>query len=274
MNGRDLHSESETVPRVSVLMPMRDAEPWIADAGGVDPPARTRPTLNSSLLTTAVATRVLRSYVGMREATLAYAYWPPKQTDRGLVPALNRGLVAARAPLLARMDADDISDPRRLGLQADALDADPRLFAVSCLVTGFPDEELGDGMRRYLRWQNSLSEPSQIARDRFVEKSRRPSIADGCVPMFCVLAYGDGGRAAGPRTGIYCFRAFEEGLGVGRVSQQLLRWRMHAGQATRKPRVLQRRRGSLRQRAALPGTDAAWAQRFASRVDDGRRAGR
>ena len=32
----------------------------------------------------------------------------------GLVPALNRGLEAARAPIVARMDADDVAHPERL----------------------------------------------------------------------------------------------------------------------------------------------------------------
>jgi glycosyltransferase involved in cell wall biosynthesis len=34
--------------------------------------------------------------------------------ERGLVPALNAGLAACKAPLVARMDGDDICHPRRL----------------------------------------------------------------------------------------------------------------------------------------------------------------
>ncbi len=41
----------------------------------------------------------------------------------GLVSALNAGLEACRAPLVARMDGDDVCHPRRLALQSDYLHA-------------------------------------------------------------------------------------------------------------------------------------------------------
>ncbi len=47
------------------------------------------------------------------------------QGPRGLVAALNRGLHAASAPLVARMDADDLSAPERLARQAAVLAAAP-----------------------------------------------------------------------------------------------------------------------------------------------------
>lgn len=61
-----------------------------------------------------------------------------KQTDRrlivltndhnqGLSFSLNRGLQAASGDYLARMDADDLSDPRRLALQVNFLDSNPTI---------------------------------------------------------------------------------------------------------------------------------------------------
>ncbi len=47
------------------------------------------------------------------------------QEHGGIVSALNRGLAEARGELIARMDADDIAVPRRLGLQARFMDANP-----------------------------------------------------------------------------------------------------------------------------------------------------
>ena len=44
------------------------------------------------------------------------------QAGLGLVAALNRGIAAGRAPLIARMDADDVMRPRRLAQQCDVLD--------------------------------------------------------------------------------------------------------------------------------------------------------
>ena len=54
------------------------------------------------------------------------------QPNRGLVATLNKGLSLARHDLVARMDADDVSHPRRLELQVDFLTADPGVVAVGC----------------------------------------------------------------------------------------------------------------------------------------------
>lgn len=49
---------------------------------------------------------------------------------RGLVGALNAGLAAARAPLVARMDADDLSRPDRFALQVAFLRDNPDVGVV------------------------------------------------------------------------------------------------------------------------------------------------
>lgn len=53
-----------------------------------------------------------------------------RQDALGLVPALNRGLAEARAPFVARMDADDIADPDRLQRQLAVLQAAPSVALV------------------------------------------------------------------------------------------------------------------------------------------------
>lgn len=62
----------------------------------------------------------------------------------GLTAALNVGLREARGELIARQDADDISDPRRLELQLDFLSGHP-----SCAVVG-AQARLIDGNGRSL----------------------------------------------------------------------------------------------------------------------------
>jgi glycosyltransferase involved in cell wall biosynthesis len=54
------------------------------------------------------------------------------QPNRGLVATLNRGLAQARHDLVARMDADDVSEPRRLELQVRHLLDHPEVAAVGC----------------------------------------------------------------------------------------------------------------------------------------------
>lgn len=50
--------------------------------------------------------------------------------NRGVAVALNTGLALARAPFVARMDADDVAAPDRLRRQVEHLEAIPSLLAV------------------------------------------------------------------------------------------------------------------------------------------------
>ncbi len=54
--------------------------------------------------------------------------------NRGHAAALNTGIAAARADIIARMDSDDISAPDRIGLQYAALSQDPDLGIVGSVV--------------------------------------------------------------------------------------------------------------------------------------------
>ncbi len=59
------------------------------------------------------------------------------QANMGLVPTLNRGLALASAPLIARMDADDVAMPERLGLQVAIFEKEPDLVCVGgfhCII--------------------------------------------------------------------------------------------------------------------------------------------
>ena len=60
-----------------------------------------------------------------------------RQQGMGLAAALNAGLAQARGEYLARMDADDLSLPRRFSAQLAYLDAHPAVAAVGCSVRTF-----------------------------------------------------------------------------------------------------------------------------------------
>src|SRR5262249_33147245 len=78
---------------------------------------------------------------GSRDATGAVARAAAAGDDRvrvvrvphgGIVPALAAGLAHCRAPVVARMDADDVMRRDRLAAELALLDAAPGLAAVGC----------------------------------------------------------------------------------------------------------------------------------------------
>lgn len=66
---------------------------------------------------------ILRSFADERLVVL-------EQVNQGLPKALNRGVRHARAPLIARMDADDVAMPHRLRLQMEFLESNSDHVAV------------------------------------------------------------------------------------------------------------------------------------------------
>ncbi len=91
------------------------------------------------------------------------------RSHQGLVRTLNAGLSHCRAPLVARMDADDIMHSQRLAAQCALLEHDRGLAAAGTHVRLFPRSILLDGLRAYEAWLNSLATPDDVARDALVE---------------------------------------------------------------------------------------------------------
>jgi glycosyltransferase involved in cell wall biosynthesis len=149
----------------------------------------------------------------------------------GLVAALNSGLEECRAPLLARLDGDDICHPRRLELQAAYLEAHPDTGLVACNFRHFPRTGLKQGMIDYESWQNGLTGHSSIIRDLFVESPFvHPSIMTRRTIMEDAGGYHDNGWAEDYDLWL---RMAAAGVHFARLPQTLLFWRDHPERATR-----------------------------------------
>ncbi len=153
-------------PLVSVLLPVRDPGPYLEGCiASLD-----RQTL-SDFEVVAVDDG---STDGSAGALDEWAARDPRvrvvhREQEGLVATLNAGLELCGAPFVARMDADDVSHPRRFELQVAEMEELPWVGVVSCLVRHFPWHGVGEGYRAYEEWLNSLSTPEAIGRERFVE---------------------------------------------------------------------------------------------------------
>ncbi len=151
-------------------------------------------------------------------------------TARGLVPALNDGLARAEAPLLARLDADDLMAPDRLARQAAFLAAHPGVDVVSSRVEFFGERAVSANLRAYESWLNSLRTPAEIERDLFVESPLpHPSVLARTAALRRVGGY----RDAGPEDYDLWLRMWRAGSRFAKVDAVLTRLRDHDRRLTR-----------------------------------------
>jgi len=216
------------VPRVSVLMPCRDAAAW----------------LNEAIASLEAQTFADYEVVAVDDASTdetpsllhAWARRDPRVRvfsgpGRGVAAALAAGLAHARGEIVARMDADDIAEPTRLDAQLALLDADPTLAACGTRVRYFPDEAVRDGARRYERWVNDLVEPDAIDRDIFVEcPIPHPTLF---IRRKALLDVGGYREVDGPEDYDLVLRLWAAGHRMAKVPEVLLHWREGAGRTSR-----------------------------------------
>jgi glycosyltransferase involved in cell wall biosynthesis len=215
------------IPRVSVLMPVRDA----ADSLGA--------CLRSLQRQSFPDWECVLVDDGSRDASLALARAAGEQEPRirvcaagrqGIVPALNRGIGLCRGPLVLRMDADDLMHRERLAAQWAALAAEPGLAAVGCHVRLFPRRNLRRGSRDYEGWLNQLRGPDDVERDALIEC---PLAHPGLAIRRDVLR--DYGYREVPWAEDYdlLLRLLRDGRPLGVVPRRLLLWRQGAERLSR-----------------------------------------
>jgi glycosyltransferase involved in cell wall biosynthesis len=217
-----------TPPTVSVLLPVRDARPWLETG------------LASLARQTLADFEVIAVDDGSGDGSGAlldrWASRDPRftvihQPADGLVAALNRGLERCRAPLVARMDADDVSHPRRLELQAARFSPLSEAGVVSCLVRHFPSRRVFKGFRLYEDWLNSLRTHSEMARARFIESPvAHPSVMIRREVLTDIGGWRDRGWAEDYDLWLRCFRA---GVVFAKIGRPLFFWREHDTRLTR-----------------------------------------
>lgn len=130
-------------PRVSVIMPVLDAERHLAEA--VES-VRAQTFDGWELL-------IVDDGSGDGSPAIAAGYaaldprrirtLPPDPERRGAAAARNRGIAAARAPLVALLDADDLYRPGKLAADLAAFDADPGAVWVVRATRWFHEDRPG-----------------------------------------------------------------------------------------------------------------------------------
>lgn len=167
---------------VSVLMPVRDAEPWLDEA--------VRSLADQTFTEFEVIAVDDGSADGSPAVLTEWAARDPRIRvvaagvsggPGDLVRALELGRAQARGRLIARMDADDVAPPERIQAQVELLDQYPDVVLCGTPVRTEPEAGQTEGARQYESWLNALRTPEDIERDLLVE-------CPVAHPTFCVRA--------------------------------------------------------------------------------------
>lgn len=216
------------IPKLSILMPVRNEEAYLQ--------AALRSLQAQTLADWELVAVDDGSSDGTPDILAAAADQDPRlrvvrREGGGLVAALNAGLESCRAPLLARMDGDDISHPRRLELQSDYLETHPDTGLVACSFRHFPRSSLKQGMLDYETWQNALQDHDLIMRDLFVES---PFVHPGIMTRTAIIKELGGYRECGWAEDYDLWlRMANAGVTFARLPGRLFFWRDHPERATR-----------------------------------------
>lgn len=158
-------------PRVSVVLPVYNGEPFVAEAIGS--------ILAQSFADFEVIALNDGSRDGSGEILDRIARTDRRvivlhQTNAGIIAALNSGLALARGEFIARMDADDVAHPERFARQLAFLDAHPDIAVVGSAVTlidesGRPIRDVAypatpEAVAEFLETGAALAHPSVMMR--------------------------------------------------------------------------------------------------------------
>lgn len=215
------------MPAVSVLLPAFDAESTLRDA------------LRSVQRQSDRDWECLVVDDGSRDATpqivAEFAGRDPRfrllcVPHGGIVAALNAGALACRAELVARMDADDVMQRRRLEKQRAALLRRPEWSGVGCHVRLFPRRAMSEGLRSYERWLNSIGSAEDVQRDSFIECPIAHPTLMLRREVLLRFGYRD---VPWPEDYDLVLRLLGAGQRLGMVPERLLHWRDGPGRLSR-----------------------------------------
>lgn len=216
------------MPQVSVVLPAYNAERYLPDA------------LESVLAQTfggyecvvvddgsADGTGEIADTYAARDRRVRVVHAP----HEGLVAALNRGVDAASAPWIARMDADDLMGPRRLERQLAFAVENPALGLVASRANHLGDRASNEGMAQFVDWTNALVTEEQIAAYRFVESPLiHPTVMFRKEVFDAHGGYREGGF---PEDYELWLRWLEAGVRMAKAPEVLFDWRERPERLTR-----------------------------------------
>jgi glycosyltransferase involved in cell wall biosynthesis len=143
------------------------------------------------------------------------------QPNRGLVASLNRGIKEARAEIIARMDADDISEPTRLAKQLDLLKAKTKIGIVGCAFRMFTiDNDAGAPIKYVMSFDEDIKRALLV---------RNPYAHGSIMARKSVLLAGGGYQEDGPIEDFALWARLIPTTEFAGLEEVLYRWRINPG---------------------------------------------
>ncbi len=214
-----MNTAFHNLPPVSVILPVHNAEKSLSRA------------VESVINQTYPNWELILSENGSTDGTPDLCrHWENKDSrirtiflsEKGISAALNAGIEKSRFPLIARMDADDISYPARLEMQVHYLVQNPQIGLVSGLVDFFTDSDKAFGYREYVNQINSLVSCRDIYNYRFVESPlAHPSV------MFrknLIDAFGPYSTENIPEDYELWLRWMDKGVQMAKIPEPVIQW--------------------------------------------------
>lgn len=216
------------MPRVSVLLPVHNAAPWLrasirslsrqrfrdfeivaVDDGSTD------------------SSPALLEELAEHESRLRVLHRP----HAGLPTALQTAWSQAQGEYLMRHDADDLSLRDRMEAQVRHLDSHPEDGVVGCRVRLFPDHAHGIGMQRWVRWHDALLTDETMRHERLIDS---PLCHGTAMLRQTALTRVQGWRECGWAEDMDLWvRMFDAGVRLAKLPRRLYAWRQHPTSSTR-----------------------------------------
>jgi glycosyltransferase involved in cell wall biosynthesis len=162
------------MPKITVLMPVYNAEKYLREA--IESILKQTFTDFEFLIvddgSTDNSLTIARTYQDQRIKILQ------NEKNLGLIATLNKGLQIAQGEYIARMDADDISLPRRLELQSRFMDAHPNVGVCGTWTKTFGESEYvnkyssdSDTIKATFLFRTDLAHPTAMLRAALFQKN-------------------------------------------------------------------------------------------------------
>ena len=170
-----------------------------------------------------------------KSSKLVNSYKDPRiqyviKNHSGIAPSLNEGIRISCAKYIARMDADDLSHPKRLAKQYNYLEEHPEIDVLASNVR-YTGSNVSEGFSYYVNWQNQLIDHDDMRNNRFVDSPLvHPTVM---VRKVAFEKYGNYRETDGPEDFELWLRWMERGAKFSKLKEELLDWRDHDDRMTR-----------------------------------------